>query len=87
MYIINSLIDTVKLIRSFADLSLPDAKIIAETWESAFHNNFKTNSLHEIRILGSMCRMITSRRWVIDKNNVIMVNKPILLDDIKNLST
>lgn len=85
MELLNSKIDTIKLIRSFCGFGLLESKVIAEAWEDAFHNDFHTSDLNEILTLGSVCTMIKSGEWSFNDMHEIVVNRVIRAEDVLNL--
>ena len=82
----SSLIDIVKLIRSFCGMGLRESKILAVAWENAYGNDFVIEDMKQLYKLGSMCRMVTSGEWVINSNDEIIIQKPIEASDIFNLT-
>ena len=85
MNLLNSKIETIKLIRSFCGFGLYESKIIAEIWEQAFHNDFVTSNLNEILTLGSLCTMLKSGEWTWNEKHEIIVHRVITPQDVLNL--
>jgi hypothetical protein len=85
MNTINSKIDGIKFIRSFANLGLKDCKTIVEAWECAFGNSFRTSDLHQICVLANIASLVDKGEWVIDVHDNIIVSKPVISADILNL--